>query len=432
VLSNEAHRSMSISTQLLLRQLAVLPPTNRYLLAYSGGMDSTVLLHLLAACRESIDAAVEALHVDHGLHSDSFAWRRHCSDTCRRLQIPLQATVVTLQRLSGESREAQAREARYAAMRKLMRPGDVLLTAHHRDDQAETLLLNLMRGSGVRGLAAMPPLRRLGEGWLARPLLATPRAAVEAYAAEHELQWIDDPSNVLTDYNRNYLRHEILPRLTQRWPAAAASIADSASHLADAAELLQQESDELLLKMVAAPGRLRLQPLLQQPRIWRELLLRRWLCVLELPPPPRRQLAEFVAQLTADARRIPLISWSGVELRRYHGMLYAEKSMPEVDATLEITWTTDQPLSLPSQLGRLSMIEGPPRRFMVRFRRAGDVMRWRGHRRTLKWLFQHLGVPPWRRGRVPLLVDRGEVVAIADCAYADNMALRLQWQCDEL
>ncbi len=421
-------RGLPINSNTLLKQLSLLPPTKRYLLAFSGGLDSTVLLHLLASVKEIINPEVVAIHIDHGLQQESSEWGRHCNDFCTQLDIPLEILSLSLQPVSGESREAQAREARYAAIQQLMQPGEILLAAHHRDDQAETLLLNLMRGSGVKGLAAMPAIRHFGEGWLARPLLEISRPEIEAYAAEHKLSWIDDPTNALTDFNRNYLRHEILPRLTRRWPAAAASIADSASHLAEAAQLLDKESDKLLAGMATADGRLQLEPLLQQPRAWQQLLLRHWLQQLKLPPPPRKRLAGFVQQLTADSQRIPQINWNGVELRRYNNLLYVGWSPPAHDAAIETEWRTSQLLTLPSQLGELQMLEGEQQQLMVRFRREGDTMLWHSHQRTLKSIFRQLDIPPWQRNRMPLVTDEGVIVAIADLAYADNATLRLHWK----
>jgi tRNA(Ile)-lysidine synthase len=419
---------LSINSNTLLEQLSHLQPTQRYLLAFSGGLDSTVLLHLLASIRDLINAKVVAIHIDHGLQQESSEWSRHCSDLCRQLDIPFEILSLSLQLVSGESSEAQAREARYAAIGQLMQPGEILLTAHHRDDQAETLLLNLMRGSGVKGLSAMRVIRRFGEGWLARPLLGVSRSQIEAYAIEHKLKWIDDPTNALTNFNRNYLRHEILPRLKQRWPAAVDSIADSASHLAEAAQLLEQESGKLLQSMLAAPGRLQLEPLLRQPYAWQKLLLRHWLQQLGMPPPPRKRLAGFVRQLTAGRQRIPQINWSGVELRRYNNLLYAGRRPPAHDAAIEIEWCTQQPLKLPSQLGELQMLEGRLQQLKVRFRREGDSMRWRSHQRTLKSLFRQLEIPPWRRSRIPLIIDDGVIIAIADLAYADDATLRLNWK----
>ena len=417
-----------INSNTLLKQLSLLPPTKRYLLAFSGGLDSTVLLHLLASIRDQIQTEVTAIHIDHGLQQESSAWSGHCSDLCRQLDVPLKNVSLSLQPVTGESLEALARDARYSVIQQLLQPQEILLTAHHRDDQAETLLLNLMRGSGVKGLAAMPAIRHFGEGWLARPLLGISRSQIEAYAIEHKLKWIDDPSNALTDFNRNYLRHEIMPRLTQRWPAAAASVADSASHLGESALLLEQESDKLLQGMIATPGRLLLKPLLQQPHAWQKLLLRHWLQQLGLPPPPAKRLAEFVQQLTVDSQRIPQISWGDVELRRYNSLLYADRRLPAHDAAIEIEWRTQQPLNLPSQLGKLQMLEGEQKQLMVRFRREGDTMLWHTHQRTLKSIFRQLEIPPWQRDRVPLIIEDAVIVAIADLAYADDAILRLNWK----
>ncbi len=420
--------SHPVNSNTLLKRLSLLPPTKRYLLAFSGGLDSTALLHLLASIKDQIDAGVVAIHIDHGLQQESPEWSRHCSELCRQLDIPLKKVSLSLQQVAGESLEALAREARYEAMQLLMQPGEILLTAHHRDDQAETLLLNLMRGSGVKGLSAMPVIRRFAEGWLVRPLLEVSRSEIEAYATKHKLKWIDDPSNALTDFNRNYLRHEILPGLTQRWPAAAASIAESASHLAEAGQLLDEESRKLLTGMLAAPGQLQLEPLLQQPQAWQKMLLRHWLQQLGLPPPPRKRLAGFVQQLTADSQRIPQIIWSGVELRRYNNLLYAGKRLQPHDAAIEIEWRTAQLLKLPSQLGELQMLEGEQKQLMVRFRREGDSMRWHSHQRTLKSILRTLEIPPWQRDRVPLITDDAVIIAIADLAYADEATLRLNWK----
>lgn len=387
-----------------------------------------MLLSLLASIREQLSAEITAIHIDHGLQQMSAGWSRHCRDYCRQQDIPFQSIPLSLQPVSGESTEALAREARYAAIQQLMQPGEVLLTAHHRDDQAETLLLNLLRGSGVRGLSAMPMIRPFGEGWLARPLLEISGADIEAYATEFDLNWIDDPGNAQTDFDRNYLRHEIMPRLTRRWPAAAATIADSASHLAEASQLLDQEGAKLLQGMIAAPGRLQLDPLLRQPYAWQTLLLRHWLQQLKLPPPPRKRLAGFMQQLTSDSQRIPQISWSGVELRRYNNLLYADTRPPQHDVACEIDWSTSQALLLPSKLGELGMLDGRWRQLKVRFRREGDRMRWRSHQRTLKSIFRTLEIPPWQRGRIPLIIDDGVIIAIADLAYADNTTLRLEWK----
>ncbi|EJM37300.1 tRNA(Ile)-lysidine synthetase, partial [Pseudomonas sp. GM33] len=211
-------------------------------IAFSGGLDSTVLLHLLAhlAKTESLPA-LSAIHVHHGLQAVADAWPEHCRSVCAALGIPLQTVRVRV--APGASLERAARDARYHTFTEVTRPDEVLLTAQHRDDQAETLLFRLLRGAGVRGLSGMPRQRPLGKGHLLRPLLDVTRAELEAYANEHGLSWIEDPSNEDRQYSRNYLRHQVFPALTRRWPQAVATMARSAAHLTEAQGLLEELAD---------------------------------------------------------------------------------------------------------------------------------------------------------------------------------------------
>ena len=209
--------------RIVVRLTQDLPRPRGYRVAFSGGLDSTALLHLLGLARSQLAAPVEAVHVDHQLQSASAAWTDHCREVCRQLEIPLQVLTVDAHPTPGQSPEAAARQARYAALSEMHRGDEMLLTAHHVDDQAETLLLQLLRGAGVEGLAAMPMIRTWQGGWHARPLLDIPRRALHAWAQAQGLAWIEDPSNAHTTADRNYLRHEIMPRLLGRWPAAAGS-----------------------------------------------------------------------------------------------------------------------------------------------------------------------------------------------------------------
>ena len=213
-------------------------PAGRVWIAYSGGLDSTVLLRAAAAVRERLPGALWAVHIDHGLHPDSGRWGEHCRVTCEDLAIPLLGRRVEVQPGRGESLEAVARAARYGEFSALLAPGDLLLTAHHQDDQAETLLLALIRGSGVHGLAAMP--RGGGPGaWPAGPPPAGPRARpLEHYARTLGLTWLEDPTNREPAMDRNYLRNLVLPLMRERWPAVSATLARSAAHCAEAAVLV--------------------------------------------------------------------------------------------------------------------------------------------------------------------------------------------------
>ena len=226
----------------LLHTLAPWRNAPAWHIAFSGGLDSTVLLHLLASLAKIENLPpVSAVHVHHGLQAAADAWPAHCQSVCDALGVPLR--VMRVQVSPGASLERAAREARYQAFMQVMEAGEVLFTGQHRDDQAETLLFRLLRGAGVRGLASMPEHRPLAQGHLVRPLLAFSRSELEAYAHQHQLQWIEDPSNADPRFSRNYLRHRVFPTLTERWPQAITHLARTAEHMAEAQGLL----DELAL-----------------------------------------------------------------------------------------------------------------------------------------------------------------------------------------
>jgi tRNA(Ile)-lysidine synthase len=219
---------------------SLVPRTSAELcVAYSGGLDSTVLLHALArAITDRTNYRMRAAHVDHRLHPDSAKWLEHCERVAQSLQIELVPLVVTVASDPELSPEAAAREVRYAALRQILKPNEVLLTAHHADDQLETILLALMRGAGLRGLSAVPSVQIFGGGWLARPMLDFSRAELEEWARAEQLQWLEDPSNENTSFDRNFLRHRVLPALRERWPAAPHSATRSTAHLREAGRLL--------------------------------------------------------------------------------------------------------------------------------------------------------------------------------------------------
>ncbi|HYN76777.1 MAG TPA: tRNA lysidine(34) synthetase TilS, partial [Lamprocystis sp. (in: g-proteobacteria)] len=221
-----------------MRPLADFAPAGRIWVAYSGGLDSTALLHAAGAVREHLPGALWAVHIDHGLSPESRRWGEHCRAVSAGLGVAFHCRRVELKPVPGESLEAVARAARYGELAALLGPGDLLLTAHHQDDQAETLLLALLRGSGVHGLAAMPFAVDLGLGHLVRPLLGVSRADLGRYAHTRGLTWVDDPSNRESAMDRNYLRNRVMPLLRERWPAVSATLSRSAGHCAAAADLV--------------------------------------------------------------------------------------------------------------------------------------------------------------------------------------------------
>lgn len=410
----------------LFEALQPLFPVQRFMVAFSGGLDSTVLLHSLAALRADLPGiAIVALHIDHGLQPQSRDWSRWCVAQCRALGLACEVAVVDVVRARGASLEAQARDARYAAFATRMTPGDCLLTAHHADDQAETLLLQLLRGAGVHGLAAMPFQAPFARGVLARPLLAFTRVQLAAYAADQRLAWQDDPANDNGGFDRNFLRHRVMPALRERWPSVAVTVGRSAAHCADAARLLDQIAAQDLRNVAAADATLRIDRLRDLPAERQRHLVRYWLRDLHLPVPRQSRTEQIIVQmLAADADRYPLIAWPGAEVRRYRDRLYAMAPLPFHDAHRQLTWDIRVPLDVP-ELG-LCLTAVPARgaglsaqrcdgaTVTVRFRGGGEVCRpaGRAHHKPLKKLFQEIGVPAWERDRVPLIYLDGCLAAV--------------------
>jgi tRNA(Ile)-lysidine synthase len=407
-----------------------LRPT-RYLVGLSGGLDSVVLLHALAASRERLDVPLAAVHVDHGLLPDSGRWARHAQRFARSLGTGFELVPATVG--TGGGPEAAARAARYEALEAAMRPGDWLIFAHHQDDQAETLLLNLLRGSGPDGLGAMPALRRFGPGWLVRPLLDMPRAALEAYAAEAGLSWNDDPSNRDIAFDRNYLRHEVLPRLKARWPDAAGRLGRSAALQGEAASLLKAMADRTLAEIGAVPGRLPAAGLFSLPAAARGSVLRRAVERAGLSQLPGAALAQILSTMQdprEDAN--PVVRWPGGECRRYREQLYLLHALPE-PAFAGSRLLPGKPVGLGAGFGTLALeisAEGgidpalAESGLTLETRRGGEQITPAGdtHRRRLKKLLQESGVFPWMREALPLLYAGGELVAVADLWIAAGRA----------
>lgn len=345
---------------------------------------------------------------------------------CADLDIPLTTRALHLRARPGDSLEALAREARYRACAEVIGADDVLLTAHTQDDQAETLLLALLRGSGLQGLAAMPVVARLGPGRLVRPLLTVTRAELVEQARARGLSWIDDPSNRLERMDRNYLRHRVMPLLRARWPSADLTLSRSAGHCAEAAAVLDGLARDLLPACAGSrPGTLRIDALaaLGPPR--QRLLLRAWLRERGFRMPDSRHLARILGEVvTAGPDADPLVAWEGCEVRRFRKDLHALRplpSPPDPGLVIHWEWRADTAgLVLPAGLGRLIWPDavqctGATGPAIVRFGVTGQSCRPdpRDHRRPLKKRFQDAGIPRWLRPYVPLVFVDGRLIAVA-------------------
>lgn len=415
-------------------RLNIPPGTGRLLIAYSGGLDSQVLLHLMHEYTRQTSSVSRllALHVNHGLNPRAAEWATHCQAVCQQWQIDFRQVELDARAPKGESQEAWARKLRYQALQEFVEPQDVLMTAHHQDDMAETLLIQLFRGSGPAGLAAMPVKAVFGQGWHYRPLLDYTRNQLSEYAQRHELIWIDDDSNLDDKYDRNLIRNTILPSIRQRWPAVSQTLHRAARLQAEAASLLEQLATMDLQTCATGSGKyLRVSSLVQLPNERAVNVLRYWIRTEGFPVPTARQLAEiFSGVIQASQDTSPCVSWSGTQLRRYRDYLFIIAPLPvPPDTGLEIKWdlTSDCTLILGKlYAGRSS--DGTGLRagscmndsLIVRFRRGDETIRLAGHHHQLRKLYQQYGVAACYRDFVPLLYSGNTLVAIPGMVIADE------------
>ncbi|MEJ2621844.1 MAG: tRNA lysidine(34) synthetase TilS, partial [Candidatus Thiodiazotropha sp.] len=331
---------MTLSKDRLLETLNSLPQAGCCYLALSGGLDSCVLLHLLHQLSPQLTYPLKAIHVHHGLQADADRWQRHCETLCADYAIPLISLELDLQSKRGQSLEALAREARYHAFAQQLSPGDLLLTAQHQDDQAETLLLQLLRGSGPAGLAAMPLLSEFTPGWLARPLLDESRQAIETYAKQHKLCWQEDPSNQDQRFDRNFIRHSVMPLLQSRWPAASVTLSRSARFSGEMLTLAREEmAVELERVKNSTTGALSVKALQGMSSIRIRHLLRYWFDSSGAPMPNSKKLIRIENEAIhgrEDSK--PLIVWSDWEIRRFRDELILRRNRVTAPLPDAIVW----------------------------------------------------------------------------------------------
>lgn len=426
---------MKITPATILAELPQFPDITRYLVAYSGGLDSHVLLDSLSQARDLLkNAVIEAVHVNHQLSPNAKQWAGHCEQQCATLGVPLHQLSVDAQAQKGESPEAAARNARYQAFAELMQKGDCLLTAHHQDDQAETLLLQLLRGAGPKGLASMPQSAEFATGRHVRPLLNVNRTVLQEYAAEHALDWIDDESNFDTGFDRNFLRHEIMPKLKTRFPAAAETLSRSASLCAEAAELLTASAMADIDAVKHDGERLSVSRLLALGETRARNVLHEWIHSAGFPVPNAAQMQRIWHDVMCSAEdSCPVVSWPGVEMRRYRDAIFINIPISEFDARQTFTWSFETNLKI-AELGTLSSSKTigqgiavervTGKAVEVRFRQGGETLQpvgREGHH-ALKKLFQEVGVPPWQRMRLPLLFIEDELAAVPEYWVAQEFA----------
>jgi tRNA(Ile)-lysidine synthase len=367
---------------------------------------------------QNSSANVRVIHVHHGLQKEADDWVIHCQKTCDDLKLPLKIVHLNLKINKGESVEEMARKGRYEAFKLALEPGEVLLTAQHQDDQAETLLLQLFRGAGVAGLASMPLVSDFGAGLLVRPLLAESRETLEAYSKQHQLDYIDDPSNQDLSFDRNFLRQQIFPQLKERWAGLDKAISRAARIQAETKALLAEFTEQDLAKIQSnKDNTLSIGALLKLSKPRQKLLIRRWIVKSSFSVPSEKKLSHIFSDLiNARDDAQPLVEWQGVQIRRFKDKLYIMSPLSAHDSAQHIFWDGQQPLAIAS-LGLTLAPEilqeiGHP--VTVRFRQGGEkiFIAGRSVNISLKNLFQEAEIPPWQRSRLPLIYKKEALVKI--------------------
>lgn len=418
----------------VLRALACLPDLP-LAVGFSGGMDSSVLLHALAGLRRG---QVQAVHVDHGLDPQSTRWAAHCQSQAASWGVPCQILRVQVDPRHPGGLEAAARQARYQAIAEVLGPDAVLVLAHHLEDQAETVLLRLLRRAGPRGLAAMRR-RAAAPGGLQlwRPLLGLSRTELADYAAQQQIAHLDDPMNADCRFDRVWLRRQVLPLLGQRWPDASLALADSAALLADEDDAREVDGRQALAACRGLdPHTLLLAPLAAQAPTLRRPLLERWLRQLGAPEMPAELLQRLASGLPSlPERGFASLRWGGWLVERYRDELRAG---PEANCEFdERDWDGRAALDLPGGSLQLLGARQLPWTAKIRLRLGGERLQLPGrqHQHALKDQLQALGIPPWERRGLPLLfAPDGQLAAAGDLLYSATFdhwlreaGARLRW-----
>jgi len=411
--------------------MASLPETRQFLVGFSGGADSTALLHALYENRAELQAPFHAIHFHHGLNAGADDWQQHCQEFCLERGIEFTSRNLEIRQVSGTSIEEESRNRRYQAIGEILQAGDIYLTAHHADDQAETLFLNLMRGSGVEGLAGIPDLRRLGKGWVARPLLNTGRDELKAFLNRHDIAWLEDPSNKDESFDRNFLRNSLFPQLETRWPGVVRRLTRSARTARMTATALADFLDTHCEALLCDRYKMPLSPLLQLEPPMRALVLRQWLRRQEIPALSEARLNEFLRQLaTATSGGQPEVRWGGWQLKRFGGLIWLQdNNIPVLQSG--INWNAGMTLELGNSVGCLQLRGNEvsiPTGWQAGARQPGGRIRLREQaaRRKLKDLFRESGIPPWMRAGIPVLYWDGEAVAVGDWLIAHRLKIWLK------
>ncbi|HBS51833.1 MAG TPA: tRNA lysidine(34) synthetase TilS [Coxiellaceae bacterium] len=404
-------------------------------IAYSGGLDSHALLHIMAnLCQSKKDVKLTAIHVNHNLSPKSKQWAKHCQKVCKNLGVAYITKSIDADIKSDiHSPEEILRKLRYEIFAKILPENGCILTAHQANDQAETLLLQLFRGAGPKGLAAMPEKIKFAQGFLARPLLNLSREEILQYAQKNKLKWVEDESNVDTKFDRNLIRHKLIPAIKKRWPGIVATLNRVASHCAEANELLEILAKKDLQDIAGkdVQNTLDIKLFKKLDFIRQKNTLRFWLHKLQLPMPSNVKLNEVIRTvINSRYDAMPVVKWFGVEIRRFRDHLYAMPPLTSHDKSVILSFLK-KTLKLPAALGTLKVSIKPGfkldlKKTTVCFRQGGEKINLpkRGTH-DLKKLMQEWKIPVWLRDRIPLIYYDNKIIAVVGYWSVDSVRFQL-------
>jgi len=418
-------------------------PTRDIVIAYSGGADSQVLLHALARLKQQrkLKNALQICHVNHGLSDNAVTWQEFAQQQAKNLALPIDICQVNVIPQKQYSLEELARNARYKALQQSSSDNALIVTGHHSDDQSETFLLALKRGAGLKGLSAMKTVMPLGKQILVRPLLHIPRETIIAYANEHQLLWIDDESNQDIRFDRNFIRHNVMPVLTERWPSMLTTISRSAEHCREAESLLAELAEHDLRICKTSQSSLGTVEIKKLSKARFNNLIRYFLQSQQCLMPSTEQLEQVYNQLNAKIDKVPSVKVGRSWLRRFKNELYLTANFEDIS-----TWTQEVDIernldllqvNLPDRLGRLAFKNSafdkktdngedtvcahhqivPPKinqKVWIKFSHNNPkcLPAYRQHTRSLKKVLQELSIAPWQRKRLPFIYYDDQLVAV--------------------
>jgi len=406
-----------------------------FCIGFSGGLDSTVLLHLLSEIQktENHSFSLKAIHINHQLQKDAESWEKFCQDFCETRKISFQSLKVEVTDFKKKGIEAAARNARYTAFSENLLADDILLTAHHLDDQIETVFLHLLRGTGIEGAAAINPCSKVDDYYLMRPLLDFSRDQLVEYAQKHQLDWIDDPSNDEIHFNRNYLRNEVLPVIEKRWPAYRHTIQRFTNNARSAITVLDQYlCTDYLYCLNKEKKTLTIDSLLKLGLEKRLMVIRFWIKQQNFSMPGEAILLQIHSALLANDDANPLIEWGDAIVRRYRNELFLFSRNNNDFQNHEFFWDlkTDHSIKglgvLRSQkiIGQGIHEKYASEQIKIAFRKGGEICQPVGRqgRHSLKKLFQENAIPPWQREKIPLLLINNQIAGVIGYFYCSPFA----------